>query len=118
MLFIFAMDHLQKLLDMATQQGLLSPTGADPIKLRTNLYADDAVLFLRHIAAEVVNLHHLLNLFGMATGLCTNIEKSEVYRIRCDRLDITHVLGNFQVRQRKLPCKYLGLPLHIGKTRR
>jgi hypothetical protein len=46
MLFILAMDPLQKLLDMTTQQGLLTLIGANPIKLRTSLYADDAMLFL------------------------------------------------------------------------
>jgi retron-type reverse transcriptase len=46
MLVILAMDPLQKMLDLATQQGLLSPIGADPIKMRTSLYADDAMLFL------------------------------------------------------------------------
>jgi hypothetical protein len=67
MLFILVMDHLQKLLDMAMQQGLLSPIGSDPIKLRTSLYVNNVVLFLRPIAAEVVKLQHLLNLFSMAT---------------------------------------------------
>jgi hypothetical protein len=38
MLFILAMDPLQRILDKATQQGLLSPIGADPIRLRTSLY--------------------------------------------------------------------------------
>jgi hypothetical protein len=33
MLFILAMDPLQKPLDIATQQGLLTPIGADPIKM-------------------------------------------------------------------------------------
>jgi hypothetical protein len=46
-IFILAMDPLQWLLDMATRQGLLHPIGVDPIKVRTSLYADDAMLFLR-----------------------------------------------------------------------
>jgi hypothetical protein len=114
MLFILAMDPLQKLLDMALQEGLLTPIGSNPIKQRTSLYADDAMLFLITIAADVSNLQHLLNHFGMATRLCTNIEKSEIYQIRCDGIDITHVLQNFHVRQGQFPCKYMG----IGKTKR
>jgi hypothetical protein len=46
MLFILAMDPLQKMLDKATQLGLLTPIGPDPIKLHTSLYADDVMLFL------------------------------------------------------------------------
>jgi hypothetical protein len=47
MLFILAMDPLQCLLDKATEHGLLNPIGVDPVKLRTNLYADDVALFIR-----------------------------------------------------------------------
>jgi hypothetical protein len=118
MLFILAMDPLQKLLDMATQEGLLNPIGTDPIKMRTSLYAEDAMLFLRPIASDVSNLQHLLTQFGTATGLCTNIQKSEIYQVRCEGVDTTEVLGNFQVRQGHFPCKYLGLPLRFGKTKR
>jgi hypothetical protein len=56
MLFIFAMDPLQQMLDMTTRQGLLNPIGADPIEFRTSLYADDAMLFVRPIASDVINL--------------------------------------------------------------
>jgi hypothetical protein len=50
MLFILAMDPLQKLVDKATKDGLLNPIGADPVKIRKKtLYADDAVLFPRPI---------------------------------------------------------------------
>jgi hypothetical protein len=50
------MDPLQKVLDMATREGLLTPIGALPIKMRTSLYADDVVLFLRPIPSDVYNL--------------------------------------------------------------
>jgi hypothetical protein len=53
MLFILAIDPLQRILDMATQQGLLTPIGADSVKFRTSLYADDAALFIRPIASDV-----------------------------------------------------------------
>jgi hypothetical protein len=97
MLFILAMDPLQKILDMATQQGLLSPIGDDAIKMRTSLYTDDAMLFLRPIAEDVSNLQHLLQHFGMATDLCTNIQKSHIFPIRCDAIDIPTIVGQFQV---------------------
>jgi hypothetical protein len=59
-----AMDPLHKLLDKATQMGLLHPIGAD-----------DMVLFLRPIATDVAHLQQLLHSFGTATGLCKNIQK-------------------------------------------
>jgi hypothetical protein len=79
MLFILVMDPLYKLLDMAMQQGLLTPIGVDPIKFRTSLYANDAMLFLKPIPSDVTNLQHLLHQFGMGIGLCTNIQKSKKF---------------------------------------
>jgi hypothetical protein len=48
-MFILAMNPLQRLLDLATQQGLLTSIGANPAKLRTSLFAD-AMLFIRPVA--------------------------------------------------------------------
>jgi hypothetical protein len=64
---------------MATHEGLITLIGSDPIKMRVSLYADDAMLFIRPIASDISNIQHLLNQFGMATGLCTNIAKSEIF---------------------------------------
>jgi hypothetical protein len=96
---------------MTTQEGLLTPIGSDPIKMRTSLYADDAKLFVRPIATDISNLQHLMHQFGVATGLRTNIEKSTIYQIRCEDVQISQFLRSFQVRQGQFPCKYLGLPL-------
>jgi hypothetical protein len=51
---------MQKLLDMATEQGLLHSIGADPVRIRTSMYADDTALFLRPHATDVHNLKSLL----------------------------------------------------------
>jgi hypothetical protein len=68
-------------------EGLLTPIGADPVRFRTSLYADDAVLFIRPLASDVANLHQLLLHFMQATSLHINIQKSEVYPIRCSNID-------------------------------
>jgi mannosylglycoprotein endo-beta-mannosidase len=81
MLFILPMDPLQRLLDRATDQGLLSPIGADPIRMRTSLYADDGALFLRPTVQDITNVQHLLNAFSNATGLNTNMQKSTMFMI-------------------------------------
>ena len=46
MLFILAIDPLQKILDLAMQHGILKPLALTTAKLRTSLYADDAAIFL------------------------------------------------------------------------
>jgi hypothetical protein len=58
---------------MATQVGLLHPIGADPVRLRTSLYANDTALFIRPIGADVEHLQQLLHSFDRATWLCTEI---------------------------------------------
>jgi hypothetical protein len=118
MLFILAMEPLQRILDKATHVGLLNPAGADPIKFRTSLYADDAALFVRPTLADVTNVHGLLQAFGDATGLKINLQKSQLFPRRCTELDLTPLINNFQGQLGQFPCKYVGLSLHIGRTRR
>ena len=84
MLFILAMDPLQRVLDIAMAQGLLQLIGTDPIKLRTSLYEDDAALFLRPSKQDMTNLQQILQCFGEATGLFTNMQKLEMYPINCE----------------------------------
>lgn len=99
------MDPIQKILDIATQQGLLTPIGADPIKIRTSLYADDVMVFMRPILSDVEHQKNLLDQFGMATGLVTNMEKSESFPIRCDDLNIQTLLDHLRVKQGTFSCK-------------
>jgi hypothetical protein len=50
-------------------------------------------------------------LFGEATGLKTNFQKSIVVPIRCNGFNITPVLMNLLAKRTQFPIKYLGLPL-------
>jgi hypothetical protein len=54
----------------------------------------------------------------MATVLCTNIAKSKLFPIRCENVNILEILGDSQVQLGQFPCKYLGLPLRIGLSKR
>jgi hypothetical protein len=57
------------------------------------------------LAIDVSNLHQLLDIlhFDKDTGLCTNFTKSEIFRIRCDGIDIPQVLGEFQAKTGAFP---------------
>ena len=118
MLYILAMDPLQRVLDIATAQGLLQPIGTDPIKLQTSLYADDAALFLRPSQQDMINMQQILQWFGEATGLFTYMQKSEMYPINCEETVLATITPGFTGRACQFPCWYLGLPLHLGRTRR
>ena len=54
----------------------------------------------------------ILERFGNVTGLVTNFEKSSVHPIRCENIDLDHVLQPFPGARMAFPCKYLGLQLH------
>jgi hypothetical protein len=64
MLFILTMEPLQRLLDLATRDGLLSPINSRVAKLRLSLYADDAVIFLNPVKQEVHVVAQILSFLG------------------------------------------------------
>lgn len=41
-----------------------------------------------------------------------------IYPIRCDNINITEVMEDFQYQVQNFPCKYLGLPLHYRQLRK
>ena len=113
MLFILAIDPLQKILDLATQHGILTPLTLTTAKLRTSLYADDAAIFLNPNRQDLQAMKDILKMFGEVTGLVTNLEKSSIHPIRCESIDLDHVLQPFLGSHGIFPCRYLGLQLHI-----
>jgi hypothetical protein len=82
-----------------------------------SLYADDAAVFIKPSAQDLAVTRQILKLFGEASGLITNLEKTEFYPIRCQDLDMESLLGDGQ-QTSELPCSYLGLPLHFKKLPR
>jgi len=91
LLFILAIDPLQRLLQVATARGLIYEVSRNKARLRTSLYADDAVLFIKPVKEEVARLARMLELFGGVTSLSTNVQKSSVIPIACDGLDLDEV---------------------------
>ena len=94
LLFILAIDPLQRLLNMATERGLLSKLRGRHAQLRTSMYADDAIVFLNP-KKDVSNLASILQKFVLTSGLCTYFNKSSVIPIRCDNIDLDDILENF-----------------------
>jgi hypothetical protein len=54
------------------------------LKHQISNYADDVVIFLRPDPADIVFTLDILQLFGRASGLQTNVEKSSVLPIHCN----------------------------------
>lgn len=114
-LFILAIDLLQRLLNMATEQSILSPITNRVAKFWICLYADDAAIFLNPRREDVDTI---LNDFGQATGLQVNMNKSLVVPIRYGNIDLQEVLNNLNGKRTGFPITYLGLPLTKGRIKR
>ena len=75
MLFILVMDVLCHLIRKASEEQLLQPLARRALQHRISLYADDVVLFLRPTADDIGITLDILQLFGNASGLTTNLQK-------------------------------------------
>jgi len=115
MLFILVMDILNLMFTRAADAGLLQPLSRRHIQHRISLYADDVVIFLQPNAADTNLSLQLLDLFGDASGLRTNVQKSNVLPIHCTEENLVLIQNLLPCEIQNFPCKYLGLPLTIKK---
>ena len=83
-----------------------------------SLYADDLVLFLAPTLEDFRCIRAILDLFAGASGLITNLDKCLISPIRCSEEDIALVQQAFPCQLSPLPCRYLGVPLSVGRLRR
>jgi hypothetical protein len=103
MLFILAMDPLQRLLDMATTQGILSPLPLATTRWSTSMYADDAAIFINPIKDDLDSVTTILWEFGMVSSLHINLQKNSVHPIRCQDIDLDLVLASFAGTRESFP---------------
>lgn len=116
MLFILVMDVLNSLFTRAKSEGLLRPLHSTGQRL--SLYADDVALFIRPEEADLLLTKNLLQIFGEASGLQTNLHNSCVIPIHCEE-DIEEVVNQrLHCTTSAFPITYLGLPILDKKLRR
>jgi hypothetical protein len=60
----------------------------------------------------------ILRLFGTATGLRTNLNKSSIIPIACSLNDVTMLTNATECKMEQFPCQYLGLPLSDKRLKR
>lgn len=58
-----------------------------------------------------------LNIFGLASGLFSNLDKRIATPIHCTDLDIARVQNVLSCRIEEFPCHYLGVPLSVYKLK-
>jgi len=104
-------DVLCHLVKKAADEQLLQPLARRALQHRISLYADDVVLFLRPSASDIEITLDILQLFGNASGLTTNLQKSSVLPIQCNEDDKLVLQKSLSCQVSEFPCKYLGVPL-------
>jgi hypothetical protein len=77
------------------------------------MYADDVALFILQLMT--MPTLDILKLFGEASGLKNNAEKSNVYHIQCSAETIVEIQNLLPCEVATFPCKCLGLPLSLHK---
>jgi hypothetical protein len=82
MLFLLAMEPLHILFKYAQGLGALNFLHNNCASFRMSLYADDVAVFITPTVQDLITMKHILNLFGEASGLITNLDKTEFYPIR------------------------------------
>jgi hypothetical protein len=118
MLFILVMDILCYMVKKASDEGLLQSLAGRALQQRISLYADDVVIFLRPSASDIGVTLDLLDLFGEASGLKANIQKSNVFPIQCTESDNEVIQECLPCQSLDFPFKYLGVPLSLRKLTR
>ena len=115
MLFILVMDVLCHLIKKAADENILQPLARRALQHRISLNADDVVLFLRPSARDIETTLDILQLFGNASRLTTNLQKSSVLPIQCAEDDKAFLQEALPCQISEFPCKYLGVPLSPHK---
>jgi hypothetical protein len=117
MLFLLAMESLHKLFRKAQSLGVLSSLSKSCDMFRMSLYADDVALFLNPTSQDLSITIAILDIFGGASGLETNMSKIECYSIHCVDINL-NFLGMVGLKISQFPYNYLGMPLHHKKPTR
>jgi hypothetical protein len=89
MLFLLTMERLHRLFQKAQQQGILQRLSNGCDTFRVSLYANDAAVFINPSSHDLHVTTAIRSLFVDASGLKTNLPKTQVYPIRCEHLSLT-----------------------------
>jgi len=115
MLFILVMDVFNALMNHAAEMNMLQPLAVQGAKHRFSFYADDEVVFLQPSSVDHHTIMLVLQIFGHALGLKTNMTKSSVKPIQCSEKDLVLTSNILLCAVKGFPCTYLGQTLTIRK---
>lgn len=82
---------------------------------RVSIYADDVVIFSKPQQQEINLIKGILDVFGEASGLRANKQKSSIMPICCTEEDKQRLHSIMACDISEFLCKYLGLPLSLRR---
>jgi hypothetical protein len=88
------------------------------IRSRLSIYADDVVLFVQSFEEDFQCVKTILDCFGSATGLVSNLQKSFVIPIMCNDQAVQMGCNILRCTSSSFPCTYSGLPISDKKLRK
>lgn len=120
-LFVICAEGLSALLQDAEERGTISGVkichGAPSVSHL--FFADDSMLLLKANQQEAEALHEVLKLYEESSSQCINVEKSAVmFSPNTDPVIKAHVKQSLAIHSENWNEKYLGLPVHVGRSRR
>ena len=115
MLFTLVIDVLNSVMRRATELGLLHRLTACHISSSVSVYADDVVVFCHPDAHDLQAIRELLRVFGIASGLRTNLAKCTATPIHCDVEHLDTIRCDIACSVTSFPMPYLGVPLAVRK---
>jgi hypothetical protein len=117
-LFLLAVDALGRLIRHAIDVSILerlNPTKAIPVVSR---YADDVVMFFQPTRADTAVVRSIMHLFGRASGLLVNYDKSSAITLNCEPKDSALITAELGCHLAELPLTYLGILLMLHRLTR
>ncbi|KAM0826330.1 hypothetical protein ACQ4PT_068946 [Festuca glaucescens] len=115
LLFDTVMDVLHLMFERAAVDGLLSELAPSGFRHRTSMYADDVVTLICPTKVDLLACAYIVDDFGVASGLRTNLAKCSIHPIRCRPEQVEFASRVLGCEVAAFPFKYLGLPLSLRK---
>jgi hypothetical protein len=82
------------------------------------LMSDDLVLFLVPTPSDLETVKAALSIFGLASGLFSNLDKSVAIPMHCSEDDVALIRDILSCKIEGFPCRYLGVPLSVRRLRK
>lgn len=112
------MEPFHQIIRAAESANALTPLGIRNGRFRCSLYVDDVALFAIPTLDDMTALSQIVTLFAKISGLHIDVNKTEIFRISYEGVNLQHVIASWPGQIKNFPCRCLGLPLHFRKLRK